>query len=81
MASNNMLPGCWPVFRNGTFNNEVLRVSIPIEMYNSAGFNLTLDVDGSEARVHSTPPLPHPINALFRSILSSPPLSLPCGHP
>jgi len=52
LATNNMLPGCWPMFRNGTFNGEELRVSIPIEMYNSAGFNLTLDMVGSEARVY-----------------------------
>jgi len=51
MASSNLLPGCWPIFRNGTFSEELI-VSIPIEMYNSAGFNLTLDVDGSSARVY-----------------------------
>lgn len=40
---------CW--FRNETFPEPRI-ITIPIDMYNSAGFDLTLDVDGSAARVY-----------------------------
>jgi len=58
MTAGSWLPPCWWTDTDGsgsisldeTFHRP-LKVTIPIEMYNSAGFNLTLNINGSAARV------------------------------